>query len=230
MNFKAFIETVFEGRGSGIHAGRKKRRSVPELIEDPAFLQKILDEGGVSVDDDLFPYFGDESIGVDADFYTPDEFSRKFAGGGGIKMRTDLDTGDSFLSAGIRIRLSKDSRRRREVLQAVESSRISYKEKEKPEDISDLVSKFPTDKELEFLQKEEGEVSEYHTGDIIRIELDAPTPSEEGKEIQPGSYKCKVVDVVGTDLGIKIIDGEFAGEEISLLPDVMVTEKLSEEE
>jgi len=81
------------------------------LIFDKKFLQKTVDNKGVWVDDESKVYFDEPKHKTT--FMSPDDISKKFAGGGGIKTRRDIVNGKDFLSAGSAHRRDKDYRERK---------------------------------------------------------------------------------------------------------------------
>ena len=315
MNFQTFIDNIFEAKRTRIH---KRIKPVSDLMYDQTFLEKVLQEKGIYIDDDNVPYFNDEiefydsedfkskfpesemfshkgfpellesEGGVyvssrpekelnekvffdssstleaemesmienerDADWiniinhYNPDQFSKAFAGGGGIEEKEEIyskrEVEDDefgkrvrkpkirrFLSPGSKVRISPIARENRRVRDVMRLKRGGGNvTSEKDTEMKDLFKKFPTDAEFDMMSNQEVKESEYHGGDVVVIELDEPIQTDEGNIAEPGSYKCKVIESDGSDINVKILSGNLAGEEISFIPDVLVKEKIEEQE
>jgi len=103
MNYKQFLtKKINEVYGKKTRAFGDPKDS---LIHDREFLKQVVDNGGAWVDFESKVYF--EKPSQESEFLTPDKISKRFAGGGGIKLRKDMVTGKEFMSAGSAHRRNK---------------------------------------------------------------------------------------------------------------------------
>ena len=204
MKYKQFKKLINEVKGS-----RQRSLSDPTnpLINDQDFLQKVLDNRGVWIDDETeYPYFEEPDASIATTFYTPDMLSDEFAGGGGITIRQDLKTGEDFLSAGRshRNKQSYDERQYDKKKEFMAAHTLADDEaKSQREDFRNIVDvgKFEEVEEHKSIEK----------GEKMDVFIKQKTETDQGTVLEPGMYSGIVtIPMIGNSLEIGI---EFKDED-----------------
>jgi len=205
MKYKQFKKFINEVKGS-----RQRSLSDPTnpLINDQDFLQKVLDNKGVWIDDENeYPYFEEPDVLMATTFYTPDELSNEFAGGGGITIRQDLKTGEDFLSAGRshRNKQSYDEKQydKKKEYMSASTTFADDEEKKQKEDFRNVVDvgKFEETEEHKGIEK----------GEEVDVFIKQETETDQGTVLEPGMYSGIVaIPMAGNSLEIGV---EFKDED-----------------